>query len=145
MNWRRQGVSRAKHNGWQRQRNRIAPIAGSRGDKRDPASPHRAATANSAPDLCTTCLLFNESVRRYLLEPYNKFSRSDKLKRFHIDFCKQTLSRSVNLLKQRIYPVYKSWVISCNGRLSRWSASFIYGHVFLFALLPICGEWKGLL
>lgn len=102
---------------WRRRQNRIAPIAGRAAISS--IQPRRAATAPSAADLCTTCLLFNESVRRYRSEPRNKFSRSDLPKRFHVDICKQTLSRSVNLLKQRIYRVYKSWVISRNGRLSR--------------------------
>ncbi|CAG4944459.1 unnamed protein product [Colias eurytheme] len=67
------------HNGSAaRRRNRIAPIAGLRADKGARPRPLRAATALPlAPDLCTTCLLFNESARRYLHRHYNKFLNCD--------------------------------------------------------------------
>lgn len=67
-----------------------------------------------SPDLCTTCLLFNEFVRRYLLEDHNKFSNCYSPKCFYVDICKQTQSHSVNLPKRGTYRVHKSclsWVM----------------------------------
>lgn len=59
-----------------RRRNRIAPIAGAPDADKNRAGrrtrPRRGA-ADACLDLCTTCLLFNESVRRYLPEHHNKF------------------------------------------------------------------------
>lgn len=104
-----------------RRRNRIAPIAGAlgadkraaaaaRAARRAPAAPRRAAMPLPTPaaDLCATCLLFNESVRRYLPEHHNKFPSCDSPKCYSVDICKQTQSHSVNLPKRRKYRVYKS-------------------------------------
>lgn len=67
------GAARARRAGTmeRRQRNRIAPIAGALGGDKSCRGGRTAPTP--VPDLCTTCLLFNESVRRYLPELHNKF------------------------------------------------------------------------
>lgn len=82
----------------------------------DKSLPHPLCIATVAapnPDLCTTCLLFNESVRRYLLQHYNKFPSCDSLK-CRIDIFKQTQSHFVNLPKR---PYIQLALISGNGRL----------------------------